>query len=346
MADGASDPVPLPRTLLARIAAFGVDVPELLRRAGLGPSPFAAPQPVITAREHFALWRAIAELTPTRDIGLRFEAEAELSQLNLATLAALQAPTLGEALGRLGRYKRLVCAEELSVEVARGEVRLGFRWIHVAEPLPPLLVEVVFAAVLDLVRRGSGERLVPRRVELSRRRADVALLQGHFGCPLVFDAPADRLVLDESALARRFRAPDTGLHALLSPALAAVLAGSPRPRSPGDDVRAALRRRLTGAPVKIEHVAADLRLTPRTLQRRLARAGTSYQALLDEVRHDTARHLLAATDLGPAEIAFLLGFAELNSFTRAFRSREKTTPLRWRQARMDGPGGDGRLTGS
>jgi AraC-like DNA-binding protein len=82
----------------------------------------------------------------------------------------------------------------------------------------------------------------------------------------------------------------------------------------------------------VDKLAADLRLSPRTLQRRLVEQGTSYQALLDDVRRETARRLLSATDLDPGEIAFLLGFAELNSFTRAFRGWEGTTPLRWREA--------------
>ncbi|WP_437936702.1 helix-turn-helix transcriptional regulator [Sorangium sp. So ce341] len=100
-------------------------------------------------------------------------------------------------------------------------------------------------------------------------------------------------------------------------------------------MRAALRRRLTGEPVKIDQIAGDVRLTPRTLQRRLVKSGTSYQALLDEARRDAARRLLAATELGISEIGFLLGFAELNSFTRAFRGWEGTTPLRWRRAPIE-----------
>jgi AraC-like DNA-binding protein len=46
-----------------------------------------------------------------------------------------------------------------------------------------------------------------------------------------------------------------------------------------------------------------------------------------------ARRLLENTELEPIDIAFLLGFAEPNSFTRAFRLWERTTPLRWRAAR-------------
>jgi AraC-like DNA-binding protein len=71
-------------------------------------------------------------------------------------------------------------------------------------------------------------------------------------------------------------------------------------------------------------------MSQRTLQRRLRELGTSYQKLLDEVRHRSARRLLADTDLAAGEIAFLLGFEELNSFTRAFTSWEGTTPNQWR----------------
>jgi AraC-like DNA-binding protein len=59
--------------------------------------------------------------------------------------------------------------------------------------------------------------------------------------------------------------------------------------------------------------------------------GTSYQQLLDQVRSEVARRLLASTDLEAGEIAFL-GYEELNSFARAFHGWEGTTPARWREA--------------
>jgi AraC-like DNA-binding protein len=76
-----------------------------------------------------------------------------------------------------------------------------------------------------------------------------------------------------------------------------------------------------------------VRLSPRTLQRRLGELGTSYQALLDGVRRDASRRLLASTDLDAGEIAFLLGFEESNSFSRAFVAWEGATPGRWREAK-------------
>lgn len=74
-----------------------------------------------------------------------------------------------------------------------------------------------------------------------------------------------------------------------------------------------------------------MRLSPRTLQRRLTEQKTSYQKLLDDVRDNTARGLLLGTDLDAGEIAFLLGFDELNSFTRAFHGWQGARPIRLRE---------------
>lgn len=77
-------------------------------------------------------------------------------------------------------------------------------------------------------------------------------------------------------------------------------------------------------------------MSRRSLQRHLEQAGTSYQELLDDVRRQSARRLLKNTDLDAGEIAFLLGFQEVNSFTRAFRAWEGIPPSRWRTSAHDG----------
>jgi AraC-like DNA-binding protein len=76
-------------------------------------------------------------------------------------------------------------------------------------------------------------------------------------------------------------------------------------------------------------------MSVRTLQCRLGELGTTYQDVLDSVRHRSARRLLRRTDLSMEEVTFLLGFEEVNSLMRAFQIWEGTTPSRWR-ARGDG----------
>jgi AraC-like DNA-binding protein len=95
---------------------------------------------------------------------------------------------------------------------------------------------------------------------------------------------------------------------------------------------------MTGERPSVEKVARELGMSPRSLQRRLAELGTTYQTLLDDVRRDASRRLLASTDLDASEIAFLLGFEELNSFSRAFHGWEGVTPTRWREEHHGVPG--------
>jgi AraC-like DNA-binding protein len=324
-----SDLVPLPGTLLERFGRLGVDVDELLRRAEIPRSRFTGEKPQGTTAELFALWRAAAELGG-EGLGLRAGSETLAHHQSIATLAALHSPTLGEGFTKLARYKRLVCPEEVTIDVRRGEARLRFEWLLADSDPPPMLMDSIFSAVVSLAQRGTGKPIRPRRIELTRRRAHEAMLRRHFGCDIKFDAPSDLLVFEDTAMALPLVTHNAQLLALLVPGLEAALEQDGSRRTLADDARAALGQKICGERPAVEKVAKALGMSPRTLQRRLGGLGTSYQKLLDDVRHRTARRLLAKTDLGPGEVAFLLGFEELNSFTRAFHSWEGTTPARWR----------------
>jgi AraC-like DNA-binding protein len=325
-----ADRVPVPGVMLDRLAALGMEVGRVLERAGLSSALFRPPRGHLTTGEFFALWRAIEQASGEPDLGLRLGAEALPHKYDVAAMAALHSATLREALERMGKYKRLVCPEEVLVEITKGEARVRFHWTLADGDPPRLLVDGTFASVLAVARRGTQKHIAPVRVELARRREHARMFERHFGCDIRFDAPVDLLVLSEGALAEPFVTHNADLLALLLPGLDAELAEHDRGRSLADDVRLALRRRMCGGRPSIDRIARDLRLSARTLQRRLGKAGTTYQQLLDEVRHHSARLLLARTDLDASEVAFLLGFEELNSFTRAFHGWEGTTPTRYR----------------
>lgn len=90
--------------------------------------------------------------------------------------------------------------------------------------------------------------------------------------------------------------------------------------------------RLPSGLVTVEAIARKLALSKRTLQRRIEVEGTGYQQILNETREALARHYLEKTALPAAEISFLLGFDEPNSFYRAFRTWTGTTPDNVRHA--------------
>jgi AraC-like DNA-binding protein len=325
-----SDLVPLPAVLLDRLARVGLDVDAILARAAIPRSRFREAAPHGTTAEFFALWQAVQESGKSEDLGLQLGAETPSHQQTIASLAALHSPTLGEGLAKLARYKRLVCPEQITIDVARGEARIRFEFLLAEGHPPAMLIDCIFSSIVDLARRGTGTPLRPRRLELTRRRAHEAMLRRHFGCEIVFDAPFDVIVLEERALALPLVTHNAQVLALIVPGLESALEKDGSSRTLADDVRSALRQGICGERPAVGKVAKSLGMSPRTLQRRLGEIGTSYQKLLDDVRHRSARRLLANTDLGASEVAFLLGFEELNSFTRAFHAWEGTTPTLWR----------------
>ncbi len=309
------DVVPIPLDLFDRLERAGLDVDAILRRAKLARSRFSVAKPQGTTAEFFALWHAVEELSGAdASLGLRIGIEALPDETNVVSLAAMHSETLGEGLRKLARYKRLVCPEKISIDVGDGEARLRFEWLLASGAPPALLTDIIFAGITNLAQRGTMTPIRPRRLEFARRRANEAMLRRHFRCELRFEAPHDVLVFDEAALALPM------VHL-------------------ADDVRAALSETICGDRPAIGKIAKSLGMSARTMQRRLGELGTTYQDVLDDVRRQSARRLLADTDLGTGEVAFLLGFEEVNSFVRAFHAWEGITPARWRvRANAEGNG--------
>jgi len=324
------DQIPLSRGAFARMTASGLDVPAVLTRAGLSLELMAQPRPVVSTAQFFAFWHAVETVCHDPSLGLRLGDGTRTEIYDMVTAAALHAGTLGKALDKLARYKRLTCPEDVVVELGRDEAAVSMCWMLAEGHTPRLLVDAMFASNFALAERGTGRALHLRRIELTRRPAEGALLHAHFRCELRFNAPQDRIIYQRADLELPFVTQDEGHLASLLPLLEGSLREQTAATPLRDRVWNVLSRGMRGGHLRMSQVADLMHLSPRTLQRRLGEAGTTYQQVLDQVRHHLARHLLDATDLDVGEIAFLLGFEELNSFNRAFRRWEGATPARWR----------------
>ena len=97
-----TDIVPIPLALFEHLARAGLDVDTVLRRANLPRSRFNVARPEGTTAEFFALWRAVEEIIPDANFGLRLGIEAYTDAENVVALAALHSETLGEGLQKLG----------------------------------------------------------------------------------------------------------------------------------------------------------------------------------------------------------------------------------------------------
>src|SRR4029079_12500683 len=90
--------------------------------------------------------------------------------------------------------------------------------------------------------------------------------------------------------------------------------------------RERVRAPLCEGPPSLAAVAASLRTSRRTLQRRLADEGVSFADLVDDVRRALAEDYVRDPRRPLGEVAYLLGYAELSPFLRAFKRWTGRTP--------------------
>lgn len=143
--------------------------------------------------------------------------------------------------------------------------------------------------------------------------------------PTTFDVDAGRVTFPASYLTAELPHASPAARALAEE-LCADLAT--RRRDGGglaQQVRILLAQRIAFDP-SAAGVARALAVGERTLRRRLAAEGTSYQGLLDEVRISLSGRLLATGTLSVTEVAHRLGYAEAASFIHAHRRWHGTTP--------------------
>lgn len=145
--------------------------------------------------------------------------------------------------------------------------------------------------------------------------------------PTTFDGEVGRLTFPAAYLEAELPRANPAARALAE-SVCADLAGRRRDGSGlAQQVRILLAQRLAFDP-SIGGVASALAMGERTLRRRLAGDGTSFQRLLDEVRISVARQLLATGSLSVGQVAHRLGYAEPASFIHAHRRWHGTTPGR------------------
>jgi AraC-like DNA-binding protein len=286
---------------------------------------------LLKTEELFALWRAIGEVSANPAIGLQLGSETRTERFHPIGLAALSSENFGAAMDQMAHYKQLTCPEEILQEKDDEEWSIQFRWLLADEIEPPVLIECAFAWVLSTARLGTGTLLSPVRVELVKPRAHVKTIERHFGCSVTCGAPRNAIVFNATDAERPFVTRNAELLGLLAPQFEEELKQENGDENFVERVRLAVQQKLTGRRPTIEDVADVLHISSRTLQRRLQDEGSSFQRVLEEARHQLARHYLNNSVLELNEAAYLLGYEDGNSFVRAFRTWEGVPPARWRE---------------
>jgi AraC-like DNA-binding protein len=323
-------------TLPRQLEHVGVSPASVLRHARLPITLFDHGKISLTTEEMFALHAAIEQVSGDPAIGLKLGSGQRPEHYSPISIVALHTRSFRDALNRIARYKRLMGPEEIRIAERGKECGVQFVWLLADAPEPSTLVDLCFAWTVSVGRRGTGKNINALRVEFARPEANRLLYEKHFGCPVKFGARQNKIFFSADDVSEPFITYNPDLLELIAPQLEAELAQELAATSFKDQVKAVLKRSLAGRKPRVEDAAQEMRVSVRTLQRRLLDEGLTFQSLVEEARREMAHHYLRQPSLELIDTAYLLGYEDPNSFIRAFQKWEGTSPGQWRTSQLPG----------
>jgi AraC-like DNA-binding protein len=315
-----------------RLQDVGLSPAAVMARAGLPLGLFNQEKILLSTEEFFALYRAVAEVSGDPEVGLKLGTENRIERYDPIKIAALSSRSLRSAIERLSRYKQLTCPEKIDLVERGSECAVCFDWLLAEQEEPAVLVDVCFAWILTIAQRGAGRRIRPKRVELQRPEKFRAMYEKYFVCPVKFKAARNALVFSKADMETPFLTYNAELLAMIAPQLEAELTQQMAETDLREQVKGILKGLLAGQRPGLQDVARELRMSSRTLQRRLTEDGVTFQQLTETARRELAHHYLLHSSLELNETAYLLGYEDANSFFRAFHKWEGTTPGQWKSS--------------
>lgn len=315
----------------ALLRDLGARPGDVLRRAELPHDLFNRADSSVDTSGWFRLWEALEAESSDPDFPLRVAAAFVADTFSPVCFAAQCSPNMRVASERIRQYKRLVAPMTLRVRGDRRGLTLTAQWLDATVAPPRSLAESEAAFFLELIRKGTREHVNAVAVTLPHRPQRLAAHERYFGAPIKQGRKVAISFTAQDA-DRPFLTANDRMWAVFEPELRKRLDALDDRATTAQRVRAALLEALPSGQASMEDVAARLALSKRTLQRRLQQEGESFQSLLNRTREHLGRHYLLKTTLPCAEISFLLGYEDPNSFFRAFHEWTGSTPEGLRRA--------------
>jgi AraC-like DNA-binding protein len=324
-------PIQYLRYIGDQLRSLGADVPAWLGRSNLTVSQLDDPSLTIT----FELFRQLTldALQVSREpaLGLFVGQRLQANVHGVLGYAALSSGSIRQALELFERFVTL----RFSVLAISSEVRPQGVRVRIDEtrPLGAIQRSVLEAVVMtnkNILESISMGTCRIRSVAFPFPAPDYAkLARDLFGCEVRYGQRWAGFTLPVDVLDAPLRLADP----VAFREAAVILQHELQRLSANQTVSGRVRRLLlegqNGFP-SLQVSARVLHMTPRTLHRRLIDEGTSFRALLEDVRHTLAVEYLQSGHFSIEEVAYTLGYSDLANFRRAFKRWESVPPSEFR----------------
>ncbi len=308
---------------------LGLRAADLLRRAHLPEDLFAQKHPALTKEQYFRLWDSFEVAMDTDDWPLQLVQAVTPESFSPPLFAALCSPNLEAALQRLSEFKPLIGPMRLPLHKTSEGLCATFEVIGAERDIPPALVAMELAFLVNLARIATRERVVPLQVTCTTPMGQP--YNDYFGV-IPINGQRNSVEFANTDLKLPFLTSNAGMWEFFEPQLRQRLQDMQADSGTSQRVHSVLLELLPAGKSSIEEVAAKLAMSKRTLQRKLQSENTNFQDILQSVRTQLAKHYLKHKRVTSLEIALLLGFDSQSAFIRAFTGWVGISPEKYRSA--------------
>ena len=316
----------------ACVQARGASPRDLLEPFGLAHYALDQSEGALSCQTVVELLESSSRKTNDSLLGFRLAELQAPDILGCAIPLARAAPDFGSAIEQLIKYLPHTHSRESNMELVVGRHSAELRWSSSVEKEDCEQayyhhLYITFKALRTLAGRGFSATQASLRC--AARGPDLATMTEEIGCKLHSQSVTNMIAFDRDLLHRPLDTANPVAFHILRGALDAIVTAATDCLI--EQVRSFLATSLASGKSTIEDCAAALRLSSRTLQKRLTEQATTFSALAEQTRIDKARQSLATKSVSISEIALDLGYSEHSCFTRAFKRWTGQTPEEFRQ---------------
>lgn len=294
----------------------GFDIDKVLRAAKLPENLFTHEQIRLTEQEYYTLMNIIENQATDRQTLLNMATYNGIETFSAPILAAYCSENGLRFIERLGQYKPLIGPIVYEISKDNDSVTVKLKSLNdlPIESKFYIVSELIF--LINLISKATEVKIKPLKITSTFTDFDQYLVDVLQVTPIIDEA--NSITFKATDLELPFLTDNAALRSYLTPELKRRLSELEVDESFSAQVRSVLVDLLPAGESTIEDVARKLNISKRTLQRKLKEEQTSFQKQINGVREMLAKSYLKNTTLSADEIAYLLGYLEVNSFLRAF----------------------------
>ncbi len=314
----------------------GADPARLMARAGIERSRLGNPDNRFPLAAYVAALRTAQSMTDDPALALHYAEEVGMSKISILGLIMEASATMGEAFIQLQRYGRLAVEIGNPAHGPRFELttRQGKLFLVDRRPNPDAVPELTETAFVSLVC--GPRRFLSRPHVLSvhvTHPAPVYAGEYHriFQCPVHFDAEWNAMELHPQTAQWEVAQNPRYVFGILAKHADGLLEELDASKKLSGRVEALLLPILHQGDVRADWVAGRLGFSRQTLFRRLKEEGTTFTEVLDGLRQRVAGSYLQGQSASVNETAYLVGFSDPSSFSRAFKRWTGHSPDEFRR---------------